>query len=1175
MGGGGTTGVTLTGPVTLLGDSTIASANAAVTIIGNISTDGIPRNLTVNAQTFNAQALTLLSGLSVTVADASAITGIISGNMNFTKAGDGLLALSGANTFIGTTTVSGGTLRLSGSLSSLGLSTNTLRLSGGNLDLVNKALSLNTLTMSNSSSSIINSSGTSSLNILNTSSLMGSIITEGTQTYDGAITLSGNMTFASSNSNITFNSSISGPYDLSINSGIGITRFIGALNNINNFSSLGASILDKNISTTGTQSYGATLLNASVALTTSNDDITFNSTLKGAYGLTANVGSGKISFIGTVGGGGLTDALSSLTISGGAYIASDVYTANDQTYSTDIVINGAVGLTSLNGNINLAGNVNAIGSALLTFLGDGLYKFNADTYTATNSNNLITGVSYNSSTRKYSWIAASGSTEVLIVGGGGGGGSDMGGGGGGGGVISSSNVALTRLNSYDIVVGQGGSGAPAGNGQVAGSNGSNSSFAGLVAVGGGGGASNHDQSTHPAGNGGSGGGASGGAQGPNGGAGGGGGYGGGAAGAGTSGQGNNGSFGIWAWYPGGGGGAGGAGSTNPANGGIGIENAILGDSFFWGGGGGGSGYSNIGGNGGLGGGGGGAVGVTSGGLGYNNGQAGGGGCTNCWANMPGGNGGDNTGGGGGGGSHYNANNNGGDGGSGIVALQYLTSNSLRLTANNGRVNLPLNLTLSNLGSITIVDGNTNRDLTFTSLNLVNTSLDLVNRKLTSASLMMDVNSSIINSNGSARLFVSGNASIAGSITTGGDYFEVPNSLIVKNVITQLDETLQTSWGQYYGGAVTLVGNATLNSNDYDIGFNSTIKGSHDLTVNAGLGYVMFKEKVGFDPLLEETNTEVLSLNRSQGNDYVAYGNRNYSTSTSYAGSQTRTTDNPRNLTVTGNEIFIKADVTTEYNQTYRGHVNIGNNGSNGTIRSLISLDPTISFYGKELPYTNADGSPGVTINKFTFDDESAAPTHTLILKAKGYCYVGVGVPGSCGDSGNIRMALGTDGLPSPNVLYNSWKPLLNLITDNKTMLFPGPTYNYINIGLNNLALPASSLGVTDGSRNTTESSAIAAKDFVNYQSSLRRNETPVINPVPGTPPGTRGFVAGAVGRVASSSDAKSITAFIPVKNNLSGDVVIGNVSASFIDSGTTTSPVSTSTSNTSEKCKAETKAECK
>jgi hypothetical protein len=250
-------------------------------------------------------------------------------------------------------------------------------------------------------------------------------------------------------------------------------------------------------------------------------------------------------------------------------------------------------------------------------------------------------------------------------------------------------------------------------------------------------------------------------------------------------------------------------------------------------------------------------------------------------------------------------------------------------------------------------------------------------------------------------------------------------------------------------------------------------------------------------------------------------------------------------------------------------VNIGDNGSNGTIRSLISLDPTISFYGRKLQYTKDDGSPSETGNKFTFDDESSTPTHTLILKAKGYCYVGVGVPGSCGDSGNIRMALDTDGLPSSNVLYNSWKPLINLITDNQTMLFPGPTYDHQNVNLNNLTLPSSSRGVTDGSRNTTESSAITTKEFVNYQYSARRNETPVINPVAGTPPGIRGFVAGAVGRVASSADAKSIAAFVSVKNNLSGDVVIGNVSASFIDSG---SPTPT---NSSSNCKAESKAECK
>jgi hypothetical protein len=1168
-GGGGTTGIALTGPVTLLSDSTITSANAAVTITGSISSNSTARNLTVNAQTFSAQDLSSLSGLSVTVSDTSTITGIISGNMNFTKAGDGLLTLSGANTFDGITTVSAGTLRLSGSGSSLGLSTNTLRLSGGALDLVNKALSLSTLTMSSSSSSIINSSGTSSLAVLNASSLRGSIRTQGTQIYSDAITLTGDMAFTSTNSDITFASTISGTYNLTINSGTGLTRFNGALSNINNFASLGSTILDRNISTTGTQNYGTTLLNSSVSLATTNNNIIFNSTLKGAYGLTANVGSAQISFTGLVGDGNLTDALTTLNISGQAYIANNIYTANDQTYSTDITINGAVGLTSLNGNINLGGNVNAVGSALISFLGDGVYKFNSDTYTASSALDLLTGISYNSSTRAYSWIAASGSAEALIVGGGGGGGSDMGGGGGGGGVISSNAVALTRLNSYDIVVGQGGSGAPAGQGRVAGSNGTNSSFAGLVAIGGGGGASNHDGSTNPAGNGGSGGGASGGAQSPNGGSGGGGGYGGGRAGVGTAGQGYNGSFGVWAWYPGGGGGAGGAGSTNPAHGGVGIENGILGTSYYWGGGGGGSGYSSVGGNGGIGGGGGGAVGTTTGGAGYNNGLAGGGGCTNCWAQMPGGNAGANTGGGGGGGSHYNTNNQGGNGGSGIVVLEYATNNSFTLTANNGRVNLPSNLTLSNINSITIIDGNTNRDLTFNSLTLVNTSLDLVNRKLTAASLITDVNSAITNSSGSAKLHVTGTASIAGSITTGRDYFDVANSLTVKNVTTGLDEVVSTEWGQYYAGAVTLTGTASLISNDYNIGFNSTVQGNYDLTVNAGLGFVMFKNRVGADPLLE-TNTTVLSLNTTNGNDYVAFGNRKYSAGTSFATSTLRTSDNLKSLTVTGDEIFIKADITTDYNQTYTGHVRIGNNGTNGTTRSLISLDPTISFYGRSIRYQTIENGAFVyknTENKYTFDDEASTPTHTLVLKAKGYCYVGSSA--SCGDAGNIRKALDTNGLPSATVLYNSWMPLLDVVTDNKTMLFPSSTYNALTFNLNTLSIPR---GTNDGSRNTTESATVSDKSSVNYQFSLRPRSSPVISNTSGTPPGARGFVAGSVGRVASSSDAKSITAFIPVKNNLSGDVVIGNVSASFIDNGSSTSNTST---NKSTDCKAQSKAECK
>lgn len=261
--------------------------------------------------------------------------------------------------------------------------------------------------------------------------------------------------------------------------------------------------------------------------------------------------------------------------------------------------------------------------------------------------------------------------EYLVVGGGGGGGMDMGGGGGGGGVVSGVAYVNTPYTA-SIIVGAGGLGAPAAgtSGQpgshqytIPAKKGDNSVFATFTAIGGGfGGSSYYDHTLggYP-GNGGSGGGASGYSNGGTR-----------TGGTGTAGQGNNGGRGGGQYYSGGGGGAGAAGtdSISQPNGGVGVQNSILGVSYFWGGGGGGSGYSGNGGNGGNGGGGGGAVGTTTGGSGLNAGSAGGGGGTGGQPNTPGGNGGANTGGGGGGGSHYNANNKGGNGGSGIVVIRY-------------------------------------------------------------------------------------------------------------------------------------------------------------------------------------------------------------------------------------------------------------------------------------------------------------------------------------------------------------------------------------------------------------------------------------------------------------------------------------------------------------------------
>ncbi len=219
--------------------------------------------------------------------------------------------------------------------------------------------------------------------------------------------------------------------------------------------------------------------------------------------------------------------------------------------------------------------------------------------------------------------------EVLVVAGGGGGAAMTGGGGGAGGVLYNATHAVST-QSYVVTVGAGGAGQIGASNPGYGSDGQNSVFDNLTAIGGGGGATN-------AGNG------------RLGGSGGGSGHSNTTGGAGTAGQGYSGSggaTGVPNYGAGGGGGAGAVGgvptNTNGGNGGIGVSYSISGSSAYYAGGGGGGTYlGGTPGNGGLGGGG----------------------------NSPAGNATANTGGGGGG--QINNGSNAGAGGSGIVIVRYL------------------------------------------------------------------------------------------------------------------------------------------------------------------------------------------------------------------------------------------------------------------------------------------------------------------------------------------------------------------------------------------------------------------------------------------------------------------------------------------------------------------------
>ena len=247
-----------------------------------------------------------------------------------------------------------------------------------------------------------------------------------------------------------------------------------------------------------------------------------------------------------------------------------------------------------------------------------------------------------------SWTAPTGVTqvEVLVVGGGGGGGYNGGGGGGAGGLLYSAAYTVVPGTSYTVTVGTGG--APSSASVNLASNGTNSVFDSLTAIGGGGGNSRSVSGSILAGGSGGGGASSQGSASQ-------------AAGAGTAGQGTAGGVGTAPDLGvnatgGGGGGAGNSGQVGSyvlaGGGGVGLNFSITGTPTWYAGGGGGgtcvNGLNPA--QGGLGGGGGGGIATSASGVA---GTA-------------------STGGGGGGG---NGAGGGAGGGSGVVIIRYAVTST--------------------------------------------------------------------------------------------------------------------------------------------------------------------------------------------------------------------------------------------------------------------------------------------------------------------------------------------------------------------------------------------------------------------------------------------------------------------------------------------------------------------
>jgi autotransporter-associated beta strand protein len=203
----------------------------------NIILGGGTLNTTASFTLNTNRGITLTGNSSVNVNSSTTLTyaGVIADNAStydITKSGSGSLALSGTHTYDGDTTISAGTIVLTGALNT---ATDMIISSGATWDLQNSQ----TINSLNLDGTISNGAGSSSLTVTTTSDIGGNITTSGTQTYTGAVVISAAVTLTTTDNDVLFSSTINGTASnesLTISTGSGDVTFsstIGASTAIN------------------------------------------------------------------------------------------------------------------------------------------------------------------------------------------------------------------------------------------------------------------------------------------------------------------------------------------------------------------------------------------------------------------------------------------------------------------------------------------------------------------------------------------------------------------------------------------------------------------------------------------------------------------------------------------------------------------------------------------------------------------------------------------------------------------------------------------------------------------------------------------------------------------------------------------------------------------------------
>ncbi|WP_353229621.1 filamentous hemagglutinin N-terminal domain-containing protein [Novosphingobium sp.] len=360
--GAATTNGTLTlGQATTFGAATLGSATTLDSSAGNFATvlgavTGAGNALSVNAGTgaitlngvTGTSALTLANGLLT----LNAGTYDVDGGAAYTFGAattNGTLTLGQATTF-GAMTL-GSDTTLDGAVGNRAVTLGTV--DGANALVVKTGTSLATF-----NGVVGGATKLASLTVNGPASIgTAAISTTGAQDYQGAVMLGVTTTLDSSagNSAISFAQTLDGPGGLTAKAGTGLTTFgggVGATTRLAALTVTGASAINGGgVVTTGAQSYqGAVTLGAATTLdsSTGNGTIGFDSTIDGAFALTAKAGTGLTTFGGAVGSG---TKLASLTVTGSSAInTAAITTTGAQDYQGAVTLGVTATLDSSAGN---------------------------------------------------------------------------------------------------------------------------------------------------------------------------------------------------------------------------------------------------------------------------------------------------------------------------------------------------------------------------------------------------------------------------------------------------------------------------------------------------------------------------------------------------------------------------------------------------------------------------------------------------------------------------------------------------------------------------------------------------------------------------------------------------------------------------------------------------------